>query len=361
MTGETPKRVLVYRTGHLGDTICAIPAFRLIRNFFADAELILLCDRPQGAKVAAFDVIGSLDIFDHIFTYTSFRNLITGVELIRAVRKARPDILIMLPQGRETHETILRKRSFFHRCGVPDVRGHVFPTLRHTWQPNEPTRLIQMLHSVGVRGPKPAYDLPVDTASRDSVKAKLHSAGMNAGLPYLIFCGGGKELTQLWSLVRYAHVLNAAADRLPISIVAIGSLTERRSYQEQMLPLFPGLRFPDALSLLELFELSRGALAYLGNDTGPMHVAASVGCPVAAVISSRNSPGTWDPDVEPRIVFRHRTECEDCFLRECVVERHRCMTGITEEMVLSGLLPFLGSLLSGETGNRNRALETSHP
>src|SRR5277367_6249424 len=165
MTRTQPQRILVYRTGHLGDTVCAIPAFRLIRNFFKDAELTLLCDRPRGSKVAVADVIRNLGIFKNIIAYASNRGLLTVLELARAVSKARPDIVIILPQVRESSDNVRRKKRFFRRCGVSDVRGHNFPALRHAWQPNESERLVQMLHSVGVRGAKPAYDIPVDAAS----------------------------------------------------------------------------------------------------------------------------------------------------------------------------------------------------
>ena len=47
--------MLVLRTGHLGDTICAIPAFRLLRQVFSQSHLTLLCDRPRKRKVAARD------------------------------------------------------------------------------------------------------------------------------------------------------------------------------------------------------------------------------------------------------------------------------------------------------------------
>ena len=36
--------------------------------------------------------------------------------------------------------------SATYNCGVEDVRGLRFPFASHAWQPNEPTRLVQMLH-----------------------------------------------------------------------------------------------------------------------------------------------------------------------------------------------------------------------
>ncbi len=344
-----PKRILVYRTGHLGDTLCAIPAFRLIRGFFPDAELTLLCDRPQGAKVASADVVRNLGIFDKICSYTSNRQLFTIWELFRSVRRVRPDIILVLPQVSESIENVRRKIEFFKRCGVSDVRGHNFPVLRHAWHPVEPERLVQILHSVGVRGGKPAYDIPLDVGNRESVKAKLRAAGVEPESPFLLFCGGGKDATQRWSLERYATVLRRMAAERPWPIVALGNPQETENYRRHILPQFPGLKLlPEQFIIQELFELCRLAGAYFGNDCGPMHVAASVGCPVAVLMSARALPGAWHPNVTPNHVIRLRMECEACLLIECMKEKHRCMTGITEERVLSEVLPFLDRLLIRE-------------
>jgi ADP-heptose:LPS heptosyltransferase len=341
-----PSSVLVYRTGHLGDTVCAVPAFRRLREQFAGSRLMLLCDRPARGKVSATQVVEMLGIFDEVKTYRSGQALATLWQMARYVRAQRPELVVILPQVREPAASLAQKKKFFHWCGVRDVRGVNFPALRHAWQPNEPERLMQMLRAVGIRGKKPDYAVPVDSAARERVREKLRQLGVSEKTPYLIFCGGGKAPTQQWSLMRYAHVLKTVTDRFHLPVIGLGSAVECADYQREVSPLFPDLRLPGPLSMPEAFELLRGALAYFGNDTGPMHVAAAVGCPVAAVVSARNPPGAWDPDVEPRLVFRQRTDCEDCFLNQCVTERHRCMTGVTEEMVLAGLVPFLEKLLN---------------
>jgi ADP-heptose:LPS heptosyltransferase len=339
------KKVLVYRTGHLGDTVCAIPAFRLVRQFFADANLTLLCDQPQGAKVAAAEVIGNLGIFDRIHTYTSNRQLQTIWELIRSVRHINPDIAIILPQVSEAIESVHRKIRFFRRCGIPDVRGHNFPALRHAWQPTESDRLVQVLRSIGVRGEKPGYGIPVDLASRESVEKKLKDIGVDPEKPFLLFCGGGKDATQRWPLERYAKVLPVLATEMGWPIVALGNAQETESYRQYVLPRFSGLHLlPAPLNLPELFEICRLAKAFFGNDCGPMHVAASVDCPVAVLMSARALPGAWHPNVTPNLVMRLRLECEGCLLRECLEEKHRCMTGLTEDRVLAEVPEFLRKL-----------------
>jgi ADP-heptose:LPS heptosyltransferase len=235
--------------------------------------------------------------------------------------------------------------SFFRLCGAKDVRGHNFPILPHDWQPTEAERLIRILHQMGIQGEKPGYDIPVDAASRESVKAKLRAAGVDPGSPFLLFCGGGKAPTQLWPFERYAKVLPRIAADTRWPVVAFGAPQEITTYRNRILPQFSNLKIlPDPLSIPELFELCRLAKAYFGNETGPMHVAASVDCPVAVVMSARTPPGSWYPDVVHSQVVQLRVECESCLIHDCVAEKHRCMTGLTEDRVLAEVLPFLKQL-----------------
>lgn len=347
MSAPQPSRVLVYRTGHLGDTVCAIPAFRLIRRTFPKAEITLLCDEPTDRKVSALEVIGQLNLFDRIRTYSSRNGVFTPLKLALEVRHARPQTLIILSQYRETGQTVRRKEKFFRWCGVRDVRAAQLPPPPQEWQPNEPERLIRLLAQMGITGEKPEYGVVSDPARLGSVRQKLSAAGIDPAKSFLIFCGGGKALAQRWPLERYAAALTAIAAELGLPVLGLGTDSEVASYREKVLPHFPQLHVPAApFTIPELFELFRLATAYFGNDTGPMHVAAAVNCPVAAVISARNPPGVWDPDVTPRLLFRHRTSCENCFLNECVEEKHRCLTAITETEVLAELPPFLQRILS---------------
>jgi ADP-heptose:LPS heptosyltransferase len=345
---DQPRRVLVFRTGHLGDTVCTIPAFRLIRKTFPKSHLTLLCDRPgRSHLVPAGEVTGTLGIFDAIESYRSGGGITGAWRIYRVLNTARPDLLVMLPQVRETVETVRRKRRFFRRCGVRDVRAVQLSTSHHDWQPNEPERLIRLLDTIGISGEKPGYDIPASSAAQAAVQDKLREAGVQENSPLIIFGGGGKASTQCWPLDRYALVLKQIAKKFGVEMVAVGTAEENARFRATMLSVFPELRIlKQSLTVAEMFELFRSAFCYLGNDTGPMHVAAAMGCPVVVVMSSRNSPGSWDPDTEERLIIRHRTECEDCFLIDCVVERHRCMTAITVDRVVSESLPFLSRLLS---------------
>jgi ADP-heptose:LPS heptosyltransferase len=345
------KRVLVCRTGCLGDSVTAIPAFRLIRRNVPDAVLTLLGDTPGHGRFGVADVAGGLSIFDRICTYRGRRGLMSALQMFLRVRQARPDLVVLLPGVRESEEGVRRKARFFRFCGVPDVRAQQHLEMTDSGQSPEPDRLISMLHALGFAGQKPGYAIMANEAARADVAVRLQSLGVDpARNEYLVFCGGGSTAAQRWPLERYAAVLKDVAECFDMPVVAIGTPAELAAYQLHIKPLFPGLKLlKSEMDSARLFEVMRGARAYFGNDTGPMHAAAAVGCPVAAIISGRNRPGAWDPDVRPRLVVRNRLDCENCFLQACIEKGHRCMLDIQPDVVVPELIHFLAALSAGQS------------
>jgi ADP-heptose:LPS heptosyltransferase len=101
--------------------------------------------------------------------------------------------------------------------------------------------------------------------------------------------------------------------------------------------------------------LERCAL-YVGNDTGTMHLAASVGTPCVAIFSARDNPGKWEPTGPGHIVLRHEVPCAGCMLETCVDNDLECLKAISVDEVLAAIggrlertrtTPCLMSLSSG--------------
>lgn len=344
------KRAMVCRTGYLGDTVAAIPAFRLIRQNLPNAELTLLGDSAGNGRFGVTDVVASLGVFDRIMTYRGKRGGWSVLEMFVRIWQARPDLIVLLPGPRESEKGVARKARFFRLCGVSDVRAIYHLEITESGQTKEPDRLISMLHLLGFEGTKPAYDLKAESAARTDVAGRLFRLGIDpARHRYLIFCGGGSTATQRWPLDRYALVLKKVSEQLDLPVVAVGTPSELSEYRTQIMPLFPDLKlFEGEMDSARLFEVMRGAKAYFGNNTGTMHAAAAVGCPVAAIISGRDRLGAWDPDADSRLVIRNRVECENCYLKVCSEKGHRCMLDIHSDIVGEQLLQFLNSLPRGQ-------------
>jgi len=343
-TVEPCQRVAVFRTGYLGDTVCAVPAFRLIRQNFQNAGITFITERPVEEKAFSGDVIDGLQIFDAVETYSPGSAFSAAWSLGKVVRRCRPDLLIVLPQRVESERKLRLKRTLLRWMGQCQVWAKPFVVTANGEHASEPHRIVAMLESFGLQGEKPAYDFPVRQEAKESIAQKLQTVGIQSHKPFIAFCGGGKSPVQRWSLESYARVFEEVSRVFDVPVVAVGNPTEQTHYES--LGAVPNLHvLRNSLSLPEMIELLRSSACYIGNDTGPMHVAAAVNTPVAVIMSARDQKGCWYPDVEPRLVIRRDVPCQGCLLRECIEMKHVCMTGISPETVLERLIPFLKPIL----------------
>lgn len=85
------------------------------------------------------------------------------------------------------------------------------------------------------------------------------------------------------------------------------------------------------------------SLCYIGNDTGPMHVAAACNIPVVAIFGGGNWP-RFLPNCSTGLVFVYYCECFGCSW-DCHVEDYPyCLGRVNKRKVYSKLLTFFNNL-----------------
>jgi len=91
------------------------------------------------------------------------------------------------------------------------------------------------------------------------------------------------------------------------------------------------------LTIPELAELIRGARLYIGNDSGPMHLASAVGTPIVVPWGSSNSKA-WHPWSVRHRVVQNPFECNPCPGYRCLVaDTPLCIESVTVEQVTSAV------------------------
>ena len=86
-------------------------------------------------------------------------------------------------------------------------------------------------------------------------------------------------------------------------------------------------------SLREFIDLAAACAVFLTNDSGSMHVASALGVPTVAVFGATN-PKTTGPAGPYNTIISQKVQCSPCFKRECPIEDHPCMTGVTAARVV---------------------------
>ena len=148
------------------------------------------------------------------------------------------------------------------------------------------------------------------------------------GRPYAVIHPASVMATKRWDPGLFAQVARQLTKHRPLTIVVTAGPGEE-SFASQVAKDIDGTVILLGLTIPELAELIRGARLYIGNDSGPMHLAAAVDTPTVAVWGSSDSR-RWRPwKVEHRVV-QNPFECNPCPGYRCLVaDSPLCIESVT--------------------------------
>ena len=213
-------------------------------------------------------------------------------------------------------------RLYHGRVPAPFAEAHTVQTTMDT---------LRWLGMRRERGPALRYESHPAEAARMQEKLK--------GRPYVVIHPGSIMATKRWESRRFGEIGRSLAARGFTIVVTSGPGEESSS--GKVASEIEGTLILLGLSIAELAELIRGARLYIGNDSGPMHLAAAVGTPTIAVWGSSDSR-RWRPwGVEHRVV-QNPFECNPCPGYRCLVAPSPlCIESVTVEQVNAAVTELL--------------------
>jgi ADP-heptose:LPS heptosyltransferase len=333
------RKVLIYRLGSLGDTVVALPCYHLIARAFPEAERRLLTNFPVHAKApAAAAVLGDSGLIHGYMRYrVGTRRVDELLRLAWQIRRFRPDVLIYLMDLRAGAD-IRRDVTFFRLAGgVKKIVGvPVGEDLRRRCDPVTgicEAESLRLGRSIGELGAVNAGDLGNWDLRLTAAERAVASAGLGdlAGRP-LIVCGPATKMqAKDWEKDNWRTLLGRLGEAYPEHGLALVGAQEDREYSEYAAQDWTGskVNLCGRLSPRETAAVIGHGEVFLGPDSGPMHLAASLGVPCVIAFSSHGLPGVWFPVGKQHQIVRHRPECFNCGLETCIVMEKTCMRSIT--------------------------------
>jgi ADP-heptose:LPS heptosyltransferase len=330
----------------MGDTLVALPAFRLVRKAFPEAQITLLTNQPVSGKAAPMEwILQHTGLHNATMEYpASSRSLRPLLALRRAIRNERFDLLVYLAKPKGGILTSVRDSLFFRLCGIRKVIGIPFSTRRLRCHPlpgadryqNDCERMLPGLKMLGTPDlAEPSWwNLQLTSAERAEASRCLQRHGIAP--PFIAAGVGTKIQAKDWGESNWQLLLGRLAAAHPdLGLVMIGSGDERDRAQR----LLGGWHGPKANLCGSLPPRVSGAVLekagfLICHDSGPMHLAASVGLPCVAIFSARHPPGEWFPHGNQHTIFYRRTPCMGCGLEVCIEEKKKCILSISVDDVL---------------------------
>ena len=364
---ESVRRVLIYRLGSLGDTVIALPALHLVRRAFPDAERRMLTSFPPQSKAPASSAVLEGTGLVHGYMRYSYgtRSLYDLFNLWWQLVKWRPEVLVYM-NGERTLAAVRRDVQFFRLCGIRRIVGapktremeHGVKRAPQTesvesgltlFEP-ECARLTRNLESLGLIQLDDPSNWDLALTQKERMRAAEALASLN-GRPFLAMSLGTKNQSNDWTVANWSALARRMAKLYPTHAIAICGASAEREASDIVATAWREMGTSQALNLCGLLSpresavVFEGADAFLGHDSGPVHLASAVQTPCIAIYGSRNMPGLWFPYGKHHRVIYHQVECAGCKLEECVIQRKKCILGISVDEVLSALAMTLGAIV----------------
>jgi heptosyltransferase-1 len=283
------RNILVIDFGQLGDLILSLPAMEAIRKRFPEARVTIAVGKPGKEIVQLAGCADDILVVDRVALRDGFvpASLWQIHLLIREVRRRRFDFVIDLHSLPETNllgflsgapRRLYSRRprrsldwlsNFRPRPPLEDLTKHVID------------RYLDVLFPLAISEWPRTPRLPVIAGERDAVDKLFRERNIPVGgLVVGIFPGAGHPSRQ-WPLGRFAELaFRLQRDNGTTIAVVLGP--EEGGINRRIFPA--GTVFLEQLSIPRLAAALARLTVLIGNDTGPMHVAAAVGTPVVVLL-----------------------------------------------------------------------------
>ena len=319
------KNVCVYRTGNIGDIVCAIPAIYSIRHAYPEARITLLSSPGNKGMPCADDLLNGVNWLDEIIIYYSedINTLIKRFRFLCNLRSRKFDVWMELPNDLATMRVLLRNILVVKFLGAGWAAGWRLNTIKlfgqaqseHLIFDNEVTRLLNIVTDYAIDG-KPIFPLPLVGTNSAAVEEILRGEGIS-GRQIVAIAPGAKRSTNRWPAEWFAKIGKVISVMGYATLVVGGDSDKEICLWVANAIGAESKSVAGSLSLPEFSELLKRCCLFIGNDSGPQHLAAAVGIPCISLFSSWQLKGKWHPFGPDNVVIQKPVSCHTCFLEEC--------------------------------------------
>ncbi len=339
--------MLLIRLRSIGDIVLLSPALRLLKEERADLRVSVLVEsRFRDLLEGNPDVDETLELEPG----AGWRAALSRLRAVRELRRRKFSVCVNLHGGptsalltRASGATWkvgfehFRKRSTYHVL-VPDARTILGQSVIHTAE-----HQASPFFYLGLRIREvPPGRLVVSAAHEAWWREKRMSLGISLNREYAVLHPGALYATKQWSPENFARLgayLENQAALLPIYACGPGEA-----------PLLDAVEHAAAISIRRLESTGLGEFAavlaqarlFVGNDSGPAHMAAALGRPTVVIFGSSSSQtwGPWPRDAQdrPTRIVQNFYDCNPCPGDRCYrFESPECILSIRFEQVRSAV------------------------
>lgn len=187
------------------------------------------------------------------------------------------------------------------------------------WDDNNPTlhisqKFLNLLKYLDINSPYSYFDFKTPQGEKDEIDNILKNFGIDSFICIhpgaSINCDRGRK----WKLESFIELSNMLIERYNMPLIFTGSEREKRLHAAAIKRIAKRSRVFDlsgSLDIWEFIELLQRSFMLIANDTGPVHIAASLGINTV-VFYGQSSPGRCRPLNQNSLIFYKNLGCSPC-------------------------------------------------
>ncbi|MBI1884390.1 MAG: lipopolysaccharide heptosyltransferase II [Chlamydiae bacterium] len=337
-----PRRILMILPNWIGDVLFTTPAIRELKLNFPHAAITAMVWPSCVEVLRGNPDLNEILPLDEKGFYRGFKG---KVRLLFDLRKKNFDTVFIFHRSR-TRAII----SFL--AGIPQRVGYQMPGRARFLNVPLPHQDYDLVHRVDyylglvrVLGPKiqepVQYVFSVGKSDENWASLFLSKKGIREGDLKIVMNPAGNWAPKRWSPSLYGRLARLMMESWNARVILIGTVKDEKIFQEMRKEAGPSLiSVVGDTNLREMAALLKASDLYVGNDSGPTHLAHAMKVPLIALFGPQD-PKITGPYGEGRakVIFRNKGCQVPCYRPEC--ETNRCIDEITVEEVFQAAAEIL--------------------
>jgi len=311
--------IVLVRLRSLGDTVLVTPAFSLLRRAMPRASIHVAMDERFA------DVLAGQPDIDGVLRLATGAGTLGKARLLRDLRTLRPSLCVDM-HGGTTAAWFTALSGARWRAG--------FAHFRQRWAYN--IRIPRPQHVLGRDSDRDVHTAEHHAAAImhlggrvDAIPgARLAAVPVQAEQPYAVLHAGAAYATKTWQLSHFLRLASQLRKRHGLEPIFVAGPGEA-----DLSAKVSGFGVRHGLPLADLMSLLAGARLFVGNDSGPAHIAAAFDVPCVTIFGSSNSK-IWHPWKTQHRVVETAWDCKPCPGDRCYAfDEPRCILSVTPAAV----------------------------
>jgi heptosyltransferase II len=332
------NRILVVNVNWLGDVIFSSPVFKALKDHYPEARISCL------AAPRVREILESIPSVDEIIIYDEegdHKSPFAKLRLIRELSGKHFDAAFLL------HRSLTRALLVF-LAGIPRRVGYdtknrgIFLTRRikalDADSLHRTDYYLNVLESSGVPARDRVTSLDVCAPAESEVHSILKSHGVDEKDFVIVVHPGGNWNLKRWPPVNFNLLISHLMRDPRTKVIITGAESDKGLADEIAASLArKPVNLAGKIGLRQLIALARRADCVISADSGPLHIASSVGTPVVGIFGPTDPGVTGPRGSGSSVILRYDVGCNrrPCYYLQC--PDNICMQAVSVQKVLDAV------------------------